>query len=185
MEQTIIYMVHITPNQFKDAFLKAVSLVESQVVELWDEKRDYTALVLDIIFPEVAKQLGLSVYNANYYYLDSIFYAEKDLEHFNSTNTYAKCISIAMEHEHDIRGTAVEVNKLQLFNAPLKVLITYAQNDSIRSFYLDRYTKIIQGADIFSDIATLRRQLVIFGSVADDVVTWHFYAYEPTGFQVI
>jgi hypothetical protein len=117
--------------------------------------------------------------------LDSIFYSERDNEHFGSTVTYAKCISIAMEHENEPRGTAIEINKLQLFNASLKVLITYVQKPKERSLYLDRYMKIIQGADLFDDFATLRRQLVIFGSLTDQTVSWHFYAYETSGFREI
>src|SRR5213082_2158385 len=120
-------MTRITPNQFKEAFLKAASSVQSDLVALWDARRDYTALMLDIVFPKIAADLGISVFNGNYYYLDSIFYSERDTNHFGPTATYAKCISIAMEHEHDPTGTAVEINKLQLFNAPLKVLITYSQ----------------------------------------------------------
>jgi hypothetical protein len=116
-------MTRIPPLQFKDAFLAAISSVDPQIVALWDARRDYTALILDIIFPKVVIELGISVYNANYYYLDSVFYAERDTDHFGTTATYAKCICIAKEHEHAIVGTAVEMNKLQLFNTPLKVLI--------------------------------------------------------------
>jgi hypothetical protein len=65
------------------------------------------------------------------------------------------------------------------------VLITYAQTEQMRSFYLDRYTKIVREADIFADFATLRRSLVIFGSLSGQVVTWYFYAYDSSGFQVI
>ncbi len=178
-------MTRITPNQFKDALLNAVASVESDIVALWDAKRDYTALMLDIVFPKIAAELGISVFNGNYYYLDSIFYSERDTEHFGPTAIYAKCISIAMEHENDPTHSGVEMNKLQLFNAPLKVLITYSGTPDLRSFYLDRYTKIIQGADIFGDCATLRRQLVIFGSLANQTVTWHFYTYGASGFQEI
>ena len=48
--------------------------------------------------------------------LDCIYYTLKDTEHFgNPQATYATCISIALEHENDIRGTFTEMNKLQLF----------------------------------------------------------------------
>ena len=180
-------MTRISPLQFKDSFLKVVSTkaIDSQIVALWSSLKAYTTLILEDVFPKVATELGIFVWNSNYYYLDSIFYAEKDSDHFGPNATYAKCISIAMEHEHIIEGTAVEMNKLQLFNAPLKVLITYAGDETQRVHYLNRYTKILQGADIFGDFATLHRQLVIFGSRSDQVVTWHFYAYEPTGFKAI
>ena len=178
-------MKQITPNQFKEAFLSAVSSVRPDVIALWDAKRDYTALMLDIVFPKIAAELNISVFNGDYYHLDSIFYSERDAEHFGSTAIYATCISIAMEHENDPTHSAVEMNKLQLFNAPLKVLITYAGTPDLRRFYLDRYTKIIQSADIFGDFATLRRQLVIFGSLAEQTVTWHFHLFGASGFQAI
>ena len=53
---------------------------------------------------------------------------------------------------------------------------------SAESFYFDRYTQIIQGADLFGDIATLRRQLVIFGSLSDQTITW-IAAFEASGFK--
>jgi hypothetical protein len=173
-----------SPREFKAAFLKAVAHFDSDVLNLWSDYPNYTKLMLGEIFPKIAEELDMLVWNENYYYLDSILYAEKDIDHFGD-KTYAKYIGVAMEHEHVIDGTAVEMNKLQLFNAPLKVLITYASGDGIQ-WGLDIYTKIIQDADIFGDFATLRRQLVIFGSISEKkIVTWHFYAYEPTGFQEI
>ncbi len=178
-------MTRFTPLQFKDAFLKSVTPFDSQIVSLWDKRRDYTALMLDFIFPEIAKALKISVYNADYYYLDSVFYAERDSDHFGDSAIHAKCLSIAVEHEHVLAGTEVEMNKLQLFNASLKVLITYPQTDELRGMYLDRYTKIVREADIFSDFATLRRALVVFGQLSGHEITWSFYAYEASGFQAV
>lgn len=180
-------MKKITPNQFKEAFLKVVEseLYKPKLVAFWDEGKKYTPFMIENVFPAIAGELGISVYPGNYYYLDSVFYSERDTEHFGATTTYAKSISIAMEHENKIEGTAIEMNKLQLYNAPLKVLITYAQNPTIRKNWLNCYTKIVQGADVFGDFATLRRQLIIFGSITDDVITWCFYAYESSGFQEI
>ena len=178
-------MTRIAPREFKEAFLKVIHSAGPEIVALWNSRPAYTTLILKDVFPKIAEELGISVWTSNYYYLDSIFYAERDSDHFGPNATYAKCISIAVEHEHIIDGTAVEMNKLQLFNSPLKVLITYAYDESQRRDYLNRYTKILRGADIFDDFATLRRQLVVFGSLSEQVVTWHFYAYEPTGFQIV
>lgn len=177
-------MTRITPLQFKDAFLKVVSS-NPQITSLWSSLTAYTVVMLEDVFPAIAKELGISAWESDYYYLDSIFYVEKDDVHFGADERYAKCVNIAMEHEHIIDGTEVEMNKLQLFNTPLKVLITYSDDETQRVHYLNRYAKILQGADIFGDFATLRRQLVIFGSRSEQVVTWHFYAYEPTGFKAI
>jgi hypothetical protein len=176
-------MIRVTPLQFKDAFLAVVSAAQADLVTRWDALGDYTTLMRAAILPAIAPYLGIQVYSGEYYTLDCIYFAERDAEHFGAQATYATCISIALEHENKIDGTATEINKLQLFNAPLKVLITYAQTASVRAFYLERYRKIIQAADIFGDFATLRRQLVIFGSRHELTANWHFYAYGPDGFQ--
>ena len=180
-------MIRVTPPQFKDSFLQVVSTkpMDSQILALWSSETAYTRLMLEEVFPNIATALGISTWDSDYYFLDSIFYAELDEHHFAPDANYAKCVNIAMEHEHTIEGTEVEMNKLQLFNTPLKVLITYAADETQRAHYLNRYAKILQGADIFGDFATLRRQLVVFGSRAGQVVTWHFYAYESTGFKAI
>jgi hypothetical protein len=75
-----------------------------------------------------------------------------------------------------------EMNKLQLFNAPLKVLITYARAGEDMENVLLKYTKIIETADVFGDIARLRRQLVVFGDKIGAFPTWRSFLYETGGF---
>ena len=115
-------MIRISPLQFKDAFLKVVSTkpMDSQIVALWSLETPYTKLILEEVLPNIATELGISTWDSDYYFLDSIFYAELDEHHFGPDATYAKCVNIAMEHEHIIDGTEVEMNKLQLFNTPRK-----------------------------------------------------------------
>src|SRR5438128_972707 len=132
-------MIRITPQQFKDAFLAVITAAQGELITRWDVPRDYTSFMRGTILPAVAPSLGLHVYSGEYYTLDCIYFAESDAEHFGSLATYATSISIALEHENFISGTATEMNKLQLFNAPLKVLITYSQSESERAFYLQRY----------------------------------------------
>jgi len=175
-------MIRITPQQFNAAFIAAASVAKDEVFGLFDDKKPYTRLMFDRVLPDVAVRLGISIYNDCYYYLDSIFYTGLDHEHFAPTSYYAKHVSIALEHEHDVHGTAVEMNKLQLFNTPLKVLITYAQTVNERQRYLDRYHRIVREADVFGDFATLRRQLVIFGTSNESTVNWHSFVYESSGF---
>ena len=177
-------MTNISPQQFKDAFLQVVAKEQPEFIKRWDAKKDYTQFMRVTILPAIAPLLGIQVYSGDYYTLDCIYYTLKDTEHFgNPQATYATHISIALEHENDIRGSFTEMNKLQLFNAPLKVLITYCQDESGRAFYLEHYKKILQAGDIFGDFATLRRHLVIFGSRQEMVANWHFYVYESSGFQ--
>jgi hypothetical protein len=76
------------------------------------------------------------------------------------------------------------MNKLQMFNAPLKVLITYAAEGAEGDSLLRKYEAVISESDVFSDIATLRQQLVIFGT-PKTLRDWRFYAYENDGFVLI
>lgn len=76
------------------------------------------------------------------------------------------------------------MNKLQLLNAPLKVLIAYPGNREYASMLLGQYAEIIADADPFEDIDTLRRQLVIFG-FKEDILRWDAYAYAGRSFTPV
>jgi hypothetical protein len=76
------------------------------------------------------------------------------------------------------------MNKLQSFNAPLKVLITYAADGPASETLLRRYENLIKTSDVFHDVATLRQQLVILGT-PKTVLDWRFYAYENDGFVLM
>jgi len=76
------------------------------------------------------------------------------------------------------------LNKLQSFNVPLKVLITYAAEGTETDSLLQRYEKVMSAADVFNDFDTLRKQLVIFGT-PNTVREWRFYAYESDGFVLM
>jgi hypothetical protein len=71
-----------------------------------------------------------------------------------------------------------------MFNAPLKVLITYVAEGAETESLLRKYEAIIGDSDVFSDIATLRKQLVILGS-PQAVRDWRFYVYESDGFVLM
>jgi len=170
----------ITPCQFRDAFAKAVEESREDVKTHWTAAADYTRLMRGRILPQVAKLLGLEAHCDDYYTLDAVFYAEKDTKYFSPFKTYAKYLVVAIEHENLAATSSVEMNKLQLINAPLKVLITYAKPGSETDGLLSRYNEIVRSADCFGDTASLRRQLVIFGE--PDGSSWHFFAYEREGF---
>jgi hypothetical protein len=76
------------------------------------------------------------------------------------------------------------MNKLQSFNAPLKVLITYAAPGLASETLLRKYESLIKASDVFNDVATLRQQLVILGT-PKTVLKWRFYAYENDGFVLM
>ena len=178
-------MIHISPQQFKDAFLQAAFTFQSDIFERWDALPERTDMMLKTVSPAIAQILNVQVYPGDYYTLDSIYYTERDTEHFPETSYHAKNICVALEHENNITKSVEEMNKLQLFNTPLKVLITYNPHASERADQLARYTKILRDADVFGDFATHRRQMVVFGDKQEAKVHWQFYVYETTGFQEI
>ncbi|HUI76271.1 MAG TPA: hypothetical protein VLY24_00110 [Bryobacteraceae bacterium] len=175
--------VKVSPSQFYEAFLTVTSELAPSVKDLWFRNRQFTDLMRSSVFPKIAEHLGLCCYRRDYYTLDAIFYAETDQKHFPGA-TYAKFISVALEHEHDSSTTATEINKLQLFNAPLKVLITYPGNDREAKKLLGDYAEMIEEADAFEDFATSRRQLVIFGFL-EEVPRWRAFVYSGASFTEI
>ncbi len=106
---------------------------------------------------------------------------ERGVDDTGKYATYANWLSVAIEHENDASRTHATMNKLQLFNAPLKVLITYAAPGAATGSMLRRYESVIRASDVFHDFATLRQQLVILGT-PKTAAEWRFYAYEDDGF---
>ncbi len=180
-----------SPSEFYEAFFAEASKKESDLLRLWNDPTEYTRFIRSTIFPAVASALDLTCYPFDYYTLDSIFYKERDTDNFSSRWTYAKFISVALEHENNCEGPTVcgstkeEINKLQLFNTPLKVLITYPPGNDGDAL-LKKYAEIINAADIFEDISRCRRQLVIFGwTDAAANLTWKGYEYSDGDFREI
>jgi hypothetical protein len=113
-----------------------------------------------------------------------MFYEERGTDHAGNHATYAKWISVALEHENAGANSFETMNKLQLFNAPLKVLISYAGEGVETDSLLRKYERIMSAADVFDDFATLRQQLVVLGT-PKTVQDWRFYAYESDGFVLM
>jgi len=175
-------MTHISPELFYGSFEGVAREYEPKLVKCWDSKPQYTKLVRDEFLPALAKGLHLCCYShKDYYWLDAIFYAKADTTHFPA-GTYAEYISVALEHECESGGTVTEMNKLQLFNCPLKVLVTYPKprGKDQATLLLEQYADIVTRADVFNDISTLRRQLVIFGWPGPK---WEAHVYRGGSFE--
>ena len=174
----------ISPEMFAEIFNNIALTYKNKICALWDDSKGYTTMMRKEILPQIAKNINLLAYSEkDYYWLDAIFYESPDTEHFDTESRYAKYIAVAIEHEHQIKGTAVEINKLQLFNAPLKVLISYPGKD--REKFLSIYAKIVKNADVFSDASTLRKQLVVFGYKSGEKISWEFFYYDDGRFKQI
>ena len=178
-------MNRITPRDFRNAFVAVMkSEHDSFRIAVGFEAKSYNYFMRSTIFPKVAKHLGLLSWKKQYYTLEGMFYEERGTDNFGNHAAYAKWISVALEHENTGSKAHETINKLQLFNAPLKVLITYAAEGSEAASLLHKYEKIISASDVFNDFATLRQQLVILGT-PKTVRAWRFYAYESDGFVLM
>jgi hypothetical protein len=178
-------MKTVTPREFHNAFLAVLKAEENNFrAAVSFEAKSYAYFVRTNIFPKIARQLGLLAWSRDYYALDGIFYEERGRDNAGKYTTYAKWISVALEHANRPSRTHEEINKLQMFNAPLKVLITYVEEGAEAESLLGKYEAVIKEADIFNDIATLRKQLVVLGS-PQSVRGWRFYVYESDGFVLM
>ncbi len=178
-------MKKITPRDFRNAFVSVMQAeLDSFRTAVGFEPKSYAYFMRSEIFPKIAKHLGLLVWNKDYCTLDGMFYEKRGTDSLGKFTAYAKWISVALEHAHKPTKTHEEINKLQMFNAPLKVLITYAAEGDEGDSLLRRYEEIMRDADVFNDFATLRQQLVIFGTPRT-VLEWRFYAYETDGFVLM
>lgn len=178
-------MKKITPREFRNAFLSVMKAEhDSFRTAAGFEAKSYSYFMRSNIFPKIARHLGLSAWNKEYYALDMVFYEERGRDNSRKYATYAKWISVALEHVNKPGKTHEEINKLQMFNAPLKVLITYMAEGDDTDSLLRRYEAIIGEADVFDDIASLRQQLVILGT-PKTLREWRFYAYESDGFVLM
>lgn len=178
-------MNKITPRDFRNAFVAVMqSEHDSFRTAVGFEIKSYNFFMRTTIYPRVARQLGLLSWNKEYYTLDGMLYEERGMDETGKHATYANWISVAIEHEKDISRAQEKMNKLQSFNAPLKVLITYAAEGPASESLLRRYENLIKTSDVFHDVATLRQQLVILGT-PKTVLEWRFYAYENDGFVLM
>ena len=178
-------MARVAPREFRNAFVAVMkSERDGFRTAVGFETKSYNYFMRSSIFPKIARHLGLLSWRKEYYTLDGMFYEERGTDHSGNHATYAKWISVALEHENTGSNSFEIMNKLQMFNAPLKVMITYAAEGIETDLLLRKYETIMSAADVFGDFATLRRQLVILGT-PKTVEEWRFYAYECDGFVLM
>jgi len=178
-------MNKISPRDFRNAFVAVMkSEHDSFRTALGFETKSYNYFMRTTIYPKIAKHLNLLSWNKEYYTLNGMFYEERATDNFGNYTAYAKWISVAIEHENNGLKAHETINKLQSFNAPLKVLITYAAEGAETDALLSKYEKVMSGSDVFNDFATLRQQLLILGTPRT-IRKWRFYAYESDGFVLM
>jgi len=174
-------MTQVSPELFYSSFVALAGEYQSKLLQCWNSCPQYTALFRGEFLPGLAKRLKLCCYQKDYYTLDAVFYENADTTHFHD-GTYVEYIAVALEHENDPGDSCREMNKLQLFSCPLKVLVTYptSRGKGGSTQLLEEYADIIARGDIFHDVSTLRRQLVIFGWVGP---RWEAFVYREGRFE--
>lgn len=183
--RSVSKMKKITPREFRNAFMAVMKSEQDTLrTAAGFESKSYTYFMRSNIFPKIARNLGLLAWNREYYALDGMFYEERGRDHSGKYTTYAKWISVALEHETRPANTLESIAKLQMFNAPLKVLITYAAEGVESDSLLLRYGTVIGESDIFNDFSRLRQQLVILGTPRT-LRDWRFHVYESDGFVLM
>ncbi len=178
-------MNRITPRDFRNAFVAVMKAEhDSFRTAIGFETKSYIYFMRTNIYPKIAKHLNLLSWNKEYYTLNGMFYEERGTDNFGNYTAFAKWVSVAIEHENNGLKALETINKLQLFNAPLKVLITYAAEGADTDSLLHKYEKVMADADVLNDFATLRQQLLILGT-PKIIKKWRFYAYESDGFVLM
>src|SRR5271170_7465111 len=178
-------MNKVTLRDFRNAFVAVMQAEhDSFRTAIGFETKSYNYFMRSTIYPRIARHLGLLSWNKEYYTLDGMFYEERGIDNTGKFASYANWVSVAIEHENDASQAQETMNKLQLFNAPLKVLITYAALGPATDSLLQKYESIIKASDVFNDVATLRQQLVVLGT-PKTAAEWRFYAYENGGFVLM
>ena len=178
-------MNKVTPRDFRNAFVTVMQSEQTNFrTAVGFETKSYNFYMRTTVYPRVARQLGLLSWNKEYYTLDGMLYEERGVDGTGKYATYANWITVAIEHENDSSRAPEKMNKLQSFNAPLKVLITYAAPGLASETLLRKYESLIKASDVFHDVATLRQQLVILGT-PKTALEWRFYAYENDGFVLM
>ena len=183
----------VEPWEFRDAFHKVVNIssVNSVLVKNWYKPGSFTKRWEKLIYPKVAHELSLKHWRGNksgeYWYLDAIFYRHGSKILADQGYDYATFLSVAVEHENNSTTSYQEMNKLSAFNASLKVLVTYPEQEEDpeqekESTLLRNYTKQIKSADVYGDFVDKRRQMAVFGYKENDTVCWEYHLFNGAEF---
>ena len=170
----------ISVEEFDSVFLKTARNSEGDLLTNWNDTAKFTELMLNIhssVIANVADGLKLQ-YFREYYSLDGILY--KEASSIFTKGTYAKFIDVAIEHENNFRTSYQEMNKLCLFNASLKVLITYPLNKKSIDEIIPDYDTIVKESDVSDE----QKNLAIFGLKDNNKILWQSYVYKEDKFQL-
>lgn len=175
--------VIVDPRSFRDALSVVLHDHESQLRDAWTRGRDFTSVWKNPngIYEQLGKRLALRHCHKEYWSIDAVYYERLDTDSFPAPGRYAEAIAIAVEHENNSATAHEEINKLSIIDAPLKVLVTYADPGNYADQLLLKFAAMLERADTFGDFATQRRHMVIFGHKDDEAINWNYFVF--TGYE--
>lgn len=174
------------PRAFDTTLRQVLAEHSDQILALWNPpKTPFTGFMKRTVLPEVGKRLDLQHHPYEYYSLDCIYVEDYDTEHFGPDSGYPLYFAVIVEHENDPKRSCEEMSKLLLFNAPLKVLITYSRASFGLEAHLARYERMIALSGAEAIACTSQRILVVFGDKPRDAPEWRSFLYENRGFHEI
>jgi hypothetical protein len=142
----------ISLKKFFHIWVKICEKNKYKIDKKWEGNyKEYTRLILkskNSITSQIGEELGLKVFH-EYYSIDAIYYLDDDLVISNPKNgTWKKTndgiwltsFRIVFEHENEprgYRGVYQEICHLLTLKASLKVLVTYAEENTLDGFVED------------------------------------------------
>lgn len=179
----------VTPEIFKEKFIEVCKEKEviKSLIDNWEDASKYNSLILgdsrrEGILETVANKLELQ-FDREHWKFDFVMFREKFEEYFKWGN-YAKYLDIVIEHENDINDSHKEIHKLNMINAPLKVLITYYKSEEDVGKRLTDYAGIINAGDIFNLYGVKCNLMVIFAPYKKpEKIEWDFHKYHNGVFE--
>jgi hypothetical protein len=177
----------VTPQEFVTAFACTVDdpRWEKKLYELFWKGLKWGELFCgeaEGVLAEIARILDLR-YKSEYLKIDAFMYERVEVDdHFGIDIPV-----VVLEDEGKRDASYWEMNKLSMLNAPLKVLVTYPNNQWDEQRLLEMYKRILELQDFSGDFTLDRKQLVIFGYHREDAVRlgWRFYLYGQEGFETL
>ena len=146
----------------------------------WNQAKEFTKLIIhsdSSILMDISEDLGLKCYNADYYYIDAVFFKPEDLVPEYPNAYYLTDIRIAFEHENDFSsGLFQEVCHLLQVNCDLKVLVAYPPDCDVETAQLKYLHTIIHKSRCEKEIAESESFLVIMGH--DNLNEWKAWIYK-------
>ena len=176
---------NLSAKSFFSAWEKVIENRKAELVELWRNNKAFTWLVKgseNSILSEVAQELELLSYEADYYCLDAIFYKKEDLIPNLSQNSFwFRNIRVAFEHENNFKsGLYQEVSHLLITNCDLKVLVSYPEYPEEE---LKKLHKIIRETKHSKAIHEQESFLIILGYETN--FEWEGYIYKEDDWEKI